>query len=329
MKLTRTLALAAGLALLFSACSQEPEETAAIPANTNPLLAHAPADTVFAFANLEPLDPLKFKDTKRYRDRLLQSQKAVDEKDALIAMTGEVGKVPVVVCAFEFKFMGGSMGSVVGEKFVRAAELALAERRPLICFSASGGARMQEALFSLMQMAKTSAALARLGREGIPFISVMTDPTMGGVSASFAMLGDINIGEPGALIGFVFLTYRFLEPIAEFTEILDQTQTAVAGEQYEASGFRRFLLGSDYRDLWTTPIETEVLGRVFGLDPEAIRGGAVRFPKSARRAAQASSVVPNRWRRCGSTIPSTSCGLSWLTMRSHRELSRFVSSIVT
>ena len=154
------------------------------------------------FANLEPLDPLKFKDTKRYRDRLLQSQKAVDEKDALIAMTGEVGKVPVVVCAFEFKFMGGSMGSVVGEKFVRAAELALAERWPLICFSASGGARMQEALFSLMQMAKTSAALARLGREGIPFISVMTDPTTGGVSASLAMLGDINVAEPRVLIGF-------------------------------------------------------------------------------------------------------------------------------
>ena len=154
------------------------------------------------FANLEPLDPLKFKDTKRYRDRLLQSQKAVDEKDALIAMTGEVGKVPVVVCAFEFKFMGGSMGSVVGEKFVRATELALKERRPLICFSASGGARMQEALFSLMQMAKTSAALARLGREGVPFVSVMTDPTTGGVSASLAMLGDVNVAEPKALIGF-------------------------------------------------------------------------------------------------------------------------------
>ncbi len=154
------------------------------------------------FANLEPLDPLKFKDTRRYRDRLLQSQKAVDEKDALVAMKGQVGKVPVVVCAFEFKFMGGSMGSVVGEKFVRAAELALEKRRPLICFSASGGARMQEALFSLMQMAKTSAALARLGREGVPFISVMTDPTTGGVSASLAMLGDINIAEPRALIGF-------------------------------------------------------------------------------------------------------------------------------
>ncbi len=154
------------------------------------------------FVDLEPLDPLKFKDTRRYRDRLLQSQKAVDEKDALVAMKGEVGNVPVVACAFEFKFMGGSMGSVVGEKFVRSAEFSLEERRPLICFSASGGARMQEALFSLMQMAKTSAALARLGREGVPFISVMTDPTTGGVSASLAMLGDINIAEPKALIGF-------------------------------------------------------------------------------------------------------------------------------
>ena len=154
------------------------------------------------FANLEPLDPLKFKDTKRYRDRLLQSQKAVDEKDALIAMTGEVGKVPVVVCAFEFKFMGGSMGSVVGEKFVRAAELALAERRPLICFSASGGARMQEALLSLMQMSKTSAAIATLGEAGLPYISVLTDPTLGGVSASLAMLGDVNVAEPGSLVGF-------------------------------------------------------------------------------------------------------------------------------
>jgi acetyl-CoA carboxylase carboxyl transferase subunit beta len=154
------------------------------------------------FADLEPLDPLKFRDSRRYRDRLTQSQKAVEEKDALVAMKGEVGKIPVVVCAFEFKFMGGSMGSVVGEKFVRATELALKERRPLICFSASGGARMQEALFSLMQMAKTSAALARLGREGVPFVSVMTDPTTGGVSASLAMLGDVNVAEPKALIGF-------------------------------------------------------------------------------------------------------------------------------
>ncbi len=124
------------------------------------------------------------------------------EKDALVAMQGELEGLPVVAVAFEFKFMGGSMGAVVGERFVRAAELSLKERRPLICFSASGGARMQEALFSLMQMAKTSAALAKMSEAGIPYISVLTDPTMGGVSASFAMLGDLNIAEPRALIGF-------------------------------------------------------------------------------------------------------------------------------
>jgi acetyl-CoA carboxylase carboxyl transferase subunit beta len=151
---------------------------------------------------LEPVDVLKFKDSKKYRDRLNTAQKVTGEKDALVAMQGELEGLPVVVVAFEFKFMGGSMGAVVGERFVRAAELSLKERRPLICFSASGGARMQEALFSLMQMAKTSAALGRLADAGIPYISVLTDPTMGGVSASFAMLGDINIAEPKALIGF-------------------------------------------------------------------------------------------------------------------------------
>ena len=151
---------------------------------------------------LEPVDVLKFKDSKKYRDRLNTAQKVTGEKDALVAMQGELEGLPVVAVAFEFKFMGGSMGAVVGERFVRAAELSLKERRPLICFSASGGARMQEALFSLMQMAKTSAALGRLADAGIPYISVLTDPTMGGVSASFAMLGDINIAEPKALIGF-------------------------------------------------------------------------------------------------------------------------------
>ena len=151
---------------------------------------------------LEPVDVLKFKDSKKYRDRLNTAQKVTGEKDALVAMQGELEGLPVVVVAFEFKFMGGSMGAVVGERFVRAAELSLKERRPLICFSASGGARMQEALFSLMQMAKTSAALGRLADAGIPYISVLTDPTMGGVSASFAMLGDVNIAEPKALIGF-------------------------------------------------------------------------------------------------------------------------------
>jgi acetyl-CoA carboxylase carboxyl transferase subunit beta len=153
-------------------------------------------------AGLEPVDVLKFKDSKKYRDRLTTAQKITDEKDALISMQGTLRGLPVVAVAFEFKFMGGSMGAVVGERFVRAAELCLDKGCPLVCFSASGGARMQEALFSLMQMAKTSAALARLSEAGIPYISVLTDPTMGGVSASFAMLGDINIAEPRALIGF-------------------------------------------------------------------------------------------------------------------------------
>lgn len=154
------------------------------------------------FAELEPVDALKFRDTKKYKDRLSAAQKQTGEKDALIAMRGTVESLPMVAVAFEFSFMGGSMGSVVGEKFARAAELALAERIPLVCFSASGGARMQEALFSLMQMAKTSAALEKLKQAGVPYLSVMTDPVYGGVSASLAMLGDLNIAEPGALIGF-------------------------------------------------------------------------------------------------------------------------------
>ena len=151
---------------------------------------------------LEPVDILKFRDSKKYRDRLNTAQKSTGEKDALIVMSGKLEGLPVVAAAFEFKFMGGSMGSVVGERFVRAAEVCVEEGRPLICFSASGGARMQEALFSLMQMAKSSAALAKLSEAGIPYISVLTDPTMGGVSASLAMLGDVNIAEPEALIGF-------------------------------------------------------------------------------------------------------------------------------
>jgi acetyl-CoA carboxylase carboxyl transferase subunit beta len=152
--------------------------------------------------SIEPVDILRFRDSKKYRDRLNAAQKETGETDALVAMRGNLHQLPVVAVAFEFRFMGGSMGAVVGERFVRAANLAVQEKRPLICFSASGGARMQEALFSLMQMAKTSAALARLTEAGIPYISVLTDPTMGGVSASFAMLGDINIAEPRALIGF-------------------------------------------------------------------------------------------------------------------------------
>ncbi len=151
---------------------------------------------------VKPIDTLRFKDSKRYRDRISQAQKNTGENDALIAMQGKINNLPVVAVAFDFSFMGGSMGSVVGEKFVRAAQLALKHNIPLICFSASGGARMQEGLFSLMQMAKTSAILTQLGDAGIPFVSVMTDPTMGGVSASLAMLGDINVAEPKALIGF-------------------------------------------------------------------------------------------------------------------------------
>ncbi|MFC1343863.1 MAG: acetyl-CoA carboxylase carboxyltransferase subunit beta [gamma proteobacterium symbiont of Clathrolucina costata] len=153
-------------------------------------------------ANLESVDPLKFKDSKKYKERLSQAQKGSGEKEALVAMRGQLKGIDLVVVAFEFSFMGGSMGSVVGERFVRAVNMALERHTPLVCFSASGGARMQESLFSLMQMAKTSAALERLQKRGLPFISVMTDPTMGGVSASLAMLGDINVAEPNALIGF-------------------------------------------------------------------------------------------------------------------------------
>ena len=153
-------------------------------------------------ADLEPEDPLKFRDSKRYRERITLAQKKTGEKDALVSTTGTLYGRPVVVCAFEFSFMGGSMGSVVGERFARAANHATENKMPLISFAASGGARMQEALFSLFQMAKTAAALARLGDMNVPYISVLTDPTTGGVSASLAMLGDVNIAEPFALIGF-------------------------------------------------------------------------------------------------------------------------------
>lgn len=153
-------------------------------------------------ADIEPNDVLKFRDSKKYRDRIIAAQKATGEKDALIVMHGKLKNMPIVAAAFEFGYMGGSMGAVVGERFVRGVDLCLEKRMPMVCFSASGGARMQEALFSLMQMAKTSAALAKLNKKGLPFVSVLTDPTMGGVSASLAMLGDINIGEPNALIGF-------------------------------------------------------------------------------------------------------------------------------
>jgi len=153
-------------------------------------------------AGVTPEDPLKFKDSKRYKDRLAQAQKSTRESDALIALAGRLHGEALVACAFEFQFLGGSMGSVVGERFKRSVDRCIQDRCPLVCFTATGGARMQEALLSLMQMAKTSAALARLSRAHLPFISVMTDPTTGGVSASLAMLGDLNIAEPHALIGF-------------------------------------------------------------------------------------------------------------------------------
>ena len=145
---------------------------------------------------------MKFKDVKKYRDRLTAAQKTTGEKDALVAMKGTLKGMPVVASAFEFAFHGGSMGYVVGERFTRAAQVALEERRPYICFSATGGARMQEALISLMQMAKTSAVIERMKQEGVPFISIMTDPVYGGVSASLALLGDINAAEPGSRAGF-------------------------------------------------------------------------------------------------------------------------------
>lgn len=175
--------------------------------------------------NIEPVDVLKFRDSKKYKDRIIQSQKNTSEKDALVAVRGAVKSLPVVVAAFEFKFMGGSMGSVVGEKFVQAANVALENNIPFVCFSASGGARMQEALLSLMQMAKTSAVLKKMSKRGIPFVSVLTDPTMGGVSASFAMLGDVNIAEPKALIGFAG------------PRVIEQTVREVLPEGFQRSEF--------------------------------------------------------------------------------------------
>lgn len=154
------------------------------------------------FTDLEPIDRLKFRDSKRYKDRITQAQKSTGEKEAILIFQGSIEKNPVILSIFEFSFMGGSMGATVGEKFVRGMKAALAEKKPFICFTASGGARMQEGLFSLMQMAKTSAVTARFYEAKLPFIVVLTDPTMGGVSASFASLGDIIIAEPKALIGF-------------------------------------------------------------------------------------------------------------------------------
>jgi acetyl-CoA carboxylase carboxyl transferase subunit beta len=173
-----------------------------IPARRRLELFFDEGDSSEIAANIESTDPLKFRDHKKYKDRLSQAQKATGERDALIVIQGKVMGVEMVAAAFDFRFMAGTMGSVVGEKFVRAVNACLEHNIPLICFTASGGARMQENLFSLLQMAKTSASLTRLARRGIPYICVLTDPTTGGVSASIAMLGDIHIAEPNALIGF-------------------------------------------------------------------------------------------------------------------------------
>jgi acetyl-CoA carboxylase carboxyl transferase subunit beta len=159
-------------------------------------------ETVEIAGNIESIDTLNFKDTKKYKERIIAAKKKTGENDALIVLKGTLKSLPIVVAAFEFEFLGGSMGSALGERFVQAVNACLEYKTPLVCFAASGGARMQEALLSLMQMAKTSAALARLSEAGLPYISVLTDPTTGGVSASLAMLGDINIAEPNALIGF-------------------------------------------------------------------------------------------------------------------------------
>ncbi|MFW2439149.1 MAG: acetyl-CoA carboxylase, carboxyltransferase subunit beta [Arenicellales bacterium] len=203
---------------------------------------------------LKATDPLKFKDLKKYRDRLTEAQKKTDESDALVVIKGELKGDPVVAAAFEFGFMGGSMGTVVGEKFLRAADLCMEQNIPLVCISASGGARMQEALFSLMQMAKTSAVLRRMSHQGVPFISVLTDPTMGGVSASLAMLGDVIVAEPKALIGFAG------------PRVIEQTVRETLPEGFQRSEFLvetgAIDLIADRRDL--RDVITSILGMLSG-----------------------------------------------------------------
>ena len=176
-------------------------------------------------AGLEPQDPLRFRDSKRYRERLSQAQRETGERDALIVMSGALKGMPIVAAAFEFRFMAGSMGSVVGERFVRAVAYCIQQRSPLVCFASSGGARMQEALYSLLQMAKTSSALADLAAEKLPYVSVITDPTTGGVSASLALLGDVNIAEPGALICFAG------------TRVIEQTTGETLPEGFQRAEF--------------------------------------------------------------------------------------------
>lgn len=209
-----------------------------------------PGTTSEIAKDVHAVDFLKFRDSKKYKDRLSAAQKTTNEDEALIVMKGNLKHLPVVVCAFEFKFIGGSMGAAVGERFVRACDCAMNEKRPLICFSTSGGARMQEGLMSLFQMAKTSAAIAKLAENKIPYISILTNPTFGGVSASLAMLGDVNIAEPRALIGFAgprviqqtvreilpegfqqsefLLEHGFIDKIIDRRELRDRTHSLLA-----------------------------------------------------------------------------------------------------
>lgn len=223
-------------------------------------------------AGLEPVDFLKFRDTKKYRDRINAAQKQTSEKDALVAMKGTLKGSPVVVTAFEFSFMGGSMGAVVGERFVQAAQIALASHIPFICFCASGGARMQEAIISLMQMAKTSAVLAQLSANSIPYISVLTDPTTGGVSASLAMLGDIIIAEPGALIGFAG------------PRVIEQTVREVLPEGFQRS---EFLLEHGAIDMIIE--RREMRERIANL-LRKLTGQAVQFVEESRFADEISQT---------------------------------------
>ena len=184
-----------------------------------------PDDRVEIGSNIKPIDKFRFRDSRKYKDRLTSAYKETGENDALVAVMGKVKTVPLVAAAFEFEFMGGSMGSVVGERFVRAVDACMEHNVSLVCFSASGGARMQEALISLFQMAKTSSALGKLRKAGLPYISVLTNPTMGGVSASLGSLGDINIAEPGALIGFAG------------PRVIEQTVHQTLPEEFQKSEF--------------------------------------------------------------------------------------------
>lgn len=232
-------------------------------------------------ADLEPTDRLKFKDTKRYKDRLLSNQKKTGEKDALVAFKGELNGLPVVAVAFEFGFLGGSMGSIVGEKFVRAVNVCLEEECPLVCFSASGGARMQEALFSLMQMAKTAAALEVMKYHSIPYISVMTDPVFGGVSASLATLGDLNVAEPNALIGFAG------------PRVIEQTVRETLPEGFQRS---EFLLEHGALDMIIPRVDMRwkialLLRKMLGLPSAADASEAVEEPVTDDTQAEATEAV--------------------------------------